>query len=255
MVAMMIALLFMICGLFLFFKGFGEFRQKRLIQDIPTSTVRGLAMGLVELEGRAKKTKLLKSPFSNTACVFYKYEIERYQKSGKSGQWITMARGNSGDVPFYLKDPTGQVLIAPSGAKYILPADYIHRSGSLGKIPANLKSFMKEKKIDYRGLLGIRHNLRFQESVIKENDSLYVLGHAQKNPSQLNKINKHGDVADVMVGKTKGKHHRMFIISDRKQKDVIKHLHRTFILAIIVGFVLAVGSLAFILANIGNLDF
>lgn len=38
-------------GIWWFFQGFQLFRKKQLIDNIPTSTVRGMAMGLVELSG------------------------------------------------------------------------------------------------------------------------------------------------------------------------------------------------------------
>jgi hypothetical protein len=42
-------------GLFLFFRGFRDLRRKRLLEDTPTSTLRAIAPGLVEVSGRASK--------------------------------------------------------------------------------------------------------------------------------------------------------------------------------------------------------
>ncbi|HNV24299.1 MAG TPA: hypothetical protein PKH98_05360, partial [Candidatus Omnitrophota bacterium] len=78
-------------GVFIFFGGFQSLRRKRKIENIPTSTIRGLALGLVELVGKAKKNKILhKSPLTKTDCDFYRYQIERYQSSGKSSRWVTI---------------------------------------------------------------------------------------------------------------------------------------------------------------------
>ncbi len=60
-------------GVWSFFDGFKRLREKRLVENIPTSTVRGLAMGLVELGGKAENTALLKSPLTKTECVLYQY--------------------------------------------------------------------------------------------------------------------------------------------------------------------------------------
>ena len=58
-------------GLFLFWKGFSWLKQKRLIENIPTSKIRSIAMGLVEIYGEVVPTqeKILKSPFTNKDCV------------------------------------------------------------------------------------------------------------------------------------------------------------------------------------------
>ena len=42
-----VLLIFSGLGVFGFFWGFSRLRKKRLIEDIPTSTVRGMAMGMV----------------------------------------------------------------------------------------------------------------------------------------------------------------------------------------------------------------
>ena len=49
-------------GVWYFFHGLGVLRKKKFIESIPTSTVRGLAIGLVELNGKAKKVKTLQVP-------------------------------------------------------------------------------------------------------------------------------------------------------------------------------------------------
>src|SRR5689334_6443470 len=99
-------------GIWSFFKGFGLFRKKQLIDDVPTSTIRGLAMGLVELSGRAQREVVLYAPFSNVDCVAYYYQIERYERRGKSSRWVQIASGNSFACPFYIEDDTGKVLVA-----------------------------------------------------------------------------------------------------------------------------------------------
>jgi hypothetical protein len=168
-------------GLLVFFKGFKKFRQKRLVEDIPTSTVRGMAMGMVEVIGKAIKNTLLQSPFTHTECVFYRYQVEKYKKSGKSSQWVTVLKGDSSATPFYVEDTTGRILIMPKGAQFLMPVDYKKETGSFSSIPQNLESFLQANNVSYKGLFGLRHRLRFQEWVLKENDPVYVLGTAQKS--------------------------------------------------------------------------
>jgi len=166
-------------GIWSFFLGFKRLRRKRLIENIPTSTVRGLAMGLVELYGKAESVNLLKSPLTHTECVLYRYLIEEYRRSGKSGHWVKIASGDSFYSPFWLNDETGRIMVFPQGAELILPVDYKYDTGLGGTLPENLIKFMKDNAIHYQGWLGTR-KLRFQEWYICPQESVYVLGSAKK---------------------------------------------------------------------------
>ena len=171
----------LIFGFILFFRGFKQLRHKRLVEDIPTSTIRGLAMGLVEITGKAVSRTSLTSPLNQQVCVFYKYLVERYEKRGKSSRWVKIAGGDSSAVPFVVKDNTGSILIYPARAECIMPEDYKHETGSFGSIPANLERFAGTHKLSCKGLFGIRHRLRFREWIIQEGNPVYVLGTAQKS--------------------------------------------------------------------------
>lgn len=176
-------------GIWSFFWGFNRLRRKRLIENIPTSTVRGLAMGLVELVGKAKRKNILKGPLSNIDCVLYRYSIERYEQRGKSSQWVTIAQGNSFQCLFYIDDGTGKILVSPEGAELVLTVDYKFQTG-LGKVlPEHLVTFMNEHNLKYRGLFGNRQ-LRFQEWHILPEQTVYVLGVARKDENVLKKNNE-----------------------------------------------------------------
>ena len=108
-------------GFGLFVYGWMVRQRKRLIENIPTSTIRSLALGLVEISGQAQpEESLLSSPFSELPCVFYSYAVEEHVGSGKHARWNTIAKGTS-EQPFFVSDTTGQVLIVPLGAELILP--------------------------------------------------------------------------------------------------------------------------------------
>lgn len=170
-----------IYGICYFFWGFERLRKKRLIEDIPTSTIRGLAMGLVELHGKAEPTTLLKSPLTKTECVLFKYLIEESIRTGKSSRWVKIASGDSFYCPFWLNDETGKIMVSSQGAELILPVDYeFATTGIIGKeIPNNLIEFMEENGIRYKRWLGNRI-LRFQEWFIRRGENVYVLGSAKK---------------------------------------------------------------------------
>lgn len=169
-----------IFGILSFFCGFMSLRRKRIIENIPTSTVRGMAMGLVEIIGKAKMTSHLRSPLTSKECLFYNYKIEHYEIGRNSGTWVTIAKGDSSFFPFYLDDGTGKITVLPRGAELLLPVDYEFET-SIGKtIPSNLIEYMEANGIKYKGLFA-NLTLRFREWYICEGETVYVLGTAKKH--------------------------------------------------------------------------
>ena len=84
-----------IVGIGLFVGALISFRKKRLIENVPTSKIRSIAMGLVEIYGEVipEKDNILKSPFSQNDCIYYKYRIDELRSSGKSTHWVTIKKG------------------------------------------------------------------------------------------------------------------------------------------------------------------
>ena len=113
--------------------GFYYLKLKILVENTPTSKIRSIAMGLVEIFGSVVPIKLLKSPFTNKECIGYKYTIEEYKSSGKENSWQIIKQGDSRNN-FYLKDDTGNVLVNPIGAQLDIPRSYFFDSG-FGKDP------------------------------------------------------------------------------------------------------------------------
>jgi hypothetical protein len=175
---------FSILGIWLFFDGGKKWRRKRLIENIPGSKIRSMAMGLVELQGNAiPRVAPVKAPLSQRECVFYKYLIERYEQRGKNSSWVRVA-GDTSTSPFYLDDSTGQVLVDPAGADInFAKPDFYFTSGSFGgqgEIPSNLLGFLEQNNIKYHSLFG-NYKMRFTEWDVCPNDFIFVLGTAAKN--------------------------------------------------------------------------
>jgi hypothetical protein len=109
-------------GLILY--GFSVLRRKRLLENIPTSRIRSVAMGFAELAGRAKVRTPLAAPFSQIPCVYFRYLVEEERQRSKGGrEWVTVDRGASSE-PFYLQDTTGALLVDPSGAETVLQRSF-----------------------------------------------------------------------------------------------------------------------------------
>lgn len=121
-------------GIYWFFKGFKVYREYRVLADTPEIPIRSMPMGLVEIHGKAKPAaeKLVTSPVSQTPCLFYKVDIEKYVKDKDGGHWSHYKTDLEGP-PFYLDDGTGKVLVNPFGAEYdLLQTARRDTGGSLG---------------------------------------------------------------------------------------------------------------------------
>ncbi len=165
-------------GLVSFFHGFRAWRRLRLIEDTPTTKVRSMALGRVELEGRAEARAELAAPLTGLACVFFRYEIEEEQRSGRHRRWKTIARGDSNAQGFYLADGTGRVLVDPTGAELALDCDWSQTNPRVG--PA-LAGTLARHGLASEGWLFARRR-RFREWRIAAGDPVYVLGVAQTRP-------------------------------------------------------------------------
>ncbi len=97
----------------LLWAGFHFIRLKRQIENTPTSKVRSIAMGMVEVKGRALRQYALISPMSHIPCVFYRLTKYRREKN----QWKVTSISSSNTVPFLLEDDTGKVEIDPAGCR------------------------------------------------------------------------------------------------------------------------------------------
>ena len=109
-------------GLYMFYKGFRQFRNYLLIADTPEITIRSIPMGFAQVNGIAKGEKTIPSPVSHTPCFTYKVVIERWKSDsdGRGGHW-THHRTDVDGVGFHLTDQTGKVLVDAQGADLDLP--------------------------------------------------------------------------------------------------------------------------------------
>jgi hypothetical protein len=230
-------------GIFTFYKGLMKFKKKKLIEDIPTSAVRSIAMGLVEIFGQVVPSKgsIIVSPLTNKDCVYYTYEIEEYIRSGKRSRWVTVKKGSEG-VHFFLKDKTGLVLVEPNGAEIEIKNDFFFES-RIGRDPPQIvKDFMKKSKMSFEGLFGTNKTMRFTECVICPGDNVYILGDAADNP-YVQEATAKSNVDDIMICKGDD----AFYISDESEKELLSELGRDVYLSLAGGLGLSIVCLFIIM--------
>ncbi len=204
-------------GLGLFWYGWTVQQRKRLIESIPTSPIRSLALGLVEISGQAEaEGELLTSPFNELPCVFYSYAVEERVRSWKNTRWKTIASGTS-ERPFFVRDATGRVLVVPAGTTLILPDERISKANWLGELPPLALAGLRRLGIATHGWMGSK-TLRCREALIKQDESIYVLGTALAPQGMSHHI---ANESRLFIGNSRD---HAFIISDRSEKDLLSRL-------------------------------
>jgi Zn-finger nucleic acid-binding protein len=197
--------------------GFVVNNRKRVIESIPTSAVRSLAVGLVEVSGRAQSEGVpLRAPFSGLPCVFYSYAVEERRRSGKETRWETIAEGTS-EEPFYVQDETGRVLVVPCDAQLILQDERTTRSNWMGALPEETILGLLKLGIAVDGWFGEK-TIRCSETCILPEERVYVMGAAQE---QRGGGDSTENSASLYIGSSRDNE---FIISDRSEKELLSRL-------------------------------
>ncbi len=146
--------------------GFYLLRMKRRIENTPTSRIRSVAMGMVEVKGKAIRKYALVSPMTQTSCVFYR--LTRYRRD-KNNRWAVSSVRSSDNVPFFLEDATGRIEINPAGCRVEAGTKQEGAPGQVGLMRLRLNNHSDEKWV---------------EEIIVEGTLLYVLGYASAKPPE-----------------------------------------------------------------------
>ena len=215
------AIFLFIGGLAMFYQGLQKMRRDRLIANMPTSKVRSMAMGLVELYGHIKAhEETMIAPFSGKECVYCRLSVGEWRGTGKR-RHLKIHRQREKGVLFNLEDDTGKVLIDARGADLTnLKRDIsieLHESGAMTD---RLQTYCEKHNIEWKSAIGNRA-MEFQETFIEPGEDLYVMGTAQPSPNS-GRSKKHIGHEKIMIGSAKGQ--RMFYISDKSEKEI---LHRS----------------------------
>ncbi|MBA62317.1 MAG: hypothetical protein CMJ76_08110 [Planctomycetaceae bacterium] len=195
--------------------GYRKLKTKRMIENIPTSPVKGVVPGITEVVGSVlKKDKLLSGRYSGTPVIYCRYLKERRVKTDKDKyEWRTVESGVS-STEFFLKDETGQIVVDPEKADVDASRTYYERTG----------------------------NLRYTEWTLKPGQELYILG-----PAVLDSLQ---DTALTIEHSSRERH---FVISDQDESSVLLKYARTGLTYLGLGIALCT-SAVFILYGGASFD-
>ena len=179
-------------------KSYRLLKRARLVEDMPTSKIRSASQGYTELIGvAALQDHPQLAPLSSTLCLWWRYTIEKYQRTGKSSRWSTVEKRAS-SRPFYLQDTTGICRIDPAGADISTRHHQVWYGSTRRPIgipkPAQLNSgfFSLNSAISF----GSRY--RYTEYLIMEGDPLYTLGHFTTDSTGLRTLSADQLAGDIL---------------------------------------------------------
>ena len=170
-----------VLGVYLFFQGFRMLRYKRLILNTPFSKIRSASMGLVEVSGMPTGPKTINSAITGSPCYYYRARAWQWVVSEKGGGSWKQAVDESICVPFFLDDSTGKVLVNAQGATMDVHRsfyDEVYTMSALGQnslVPESIRKF-----VAIRGLVA-GEKVRLEEHIIKPGFPLFVFGTLGEN--------------------------------------------------------------------------
>ena len=217
-------------------KAFNDKRRTRLMEALPTSKVKGVFIGLVELKGVVESPQPLTAYLSDEPSVWFQYSIQEhwrrvevvtYVENGQVKQrpritegWTTVGVGGS-MIPFFLRDETGALPVNPSGAQ-IDPETVVSLTCSVdhplyyGKGPSAAIPFSTFKR-------------RFVEESIRPGRKIYLIGPSRER-------------SDVVAPEIAADGSSEFFISVRAEEDLQRSLKINHYLKAICGLLVGGGS-------------
>lgn len=194
-------------ALYFFYLIWRNFHRARIIEDTPTAKVRSAHQGYVELEGQARSLpdQPVLAPLTKTACVWYRFKIEREKHSSRSGShWSEVESGRS-ETPFIFNDETGECLVDPRRAEVTPVLKKVwygtskwpgiqDRQGFFGELIGKRYRYTEERIEDgdvY--ILGWFDTLRSTDTSLSEELSGLLRSWKQDRPELLSRFDANGD--------------------------------------------------------------
>lgn len=257
-------------GLILIVLGFHEFGEYNLIRNTPTSTIRSVPMGRVEVKGKTdsiSEEHLLESPFTQEPCLGYECKIEKYEVEDdnddfddedetETGSWETIY-DNREAVPFILRDETGELVIDGLDAEWSLENLTYYEKFYEDSAPLSLQSFVEEHS---REIFTDRYEdegefdlfwgdqLRFTEVRIDPEEDFYVLGGAKPLDQEMDL-----DLEDVENVITKDERTGFFYLSDKSEEAIVQAKFWGMFILLGLGVVITPGSAVALCKSFGLL--
>lgn len=139
-------------------------KLKHLINDLPTSKLRSVSAGLVEVKGKITGKQVFISPISGAECVFFRYRKYKKVRTRNKEYWSVSEIGEGIPSKCYIDDGTGIIALNLKNAEIKV------------KSPENYTSTYKEMEAGF--VPSFFSNVKYEEEIIQTGESVYVIGTA-----------------------------------------------------------------------------
>jgi len=165
--------------------------RTRLMENMPTSRLRSVAQGYVELEGSARLMEgpPIIAPLTKAKCVWWHFKIEEKRRTGKNSSWVTISSGRSDDS-FELDDGTGRCVVIPDGAN-VIPhrSDIWYGSSASADVPPALgRGWLRQMYSPYR----------YTEERLHNREPVYALGAFRTNVAGADPFDEKLDLKELL---------------------------------------------------------
>ncbi|WP_454047115.1 hypothetical protein [Chryseobacterium sp. Marseille-Q8038] len=126
-------------------------RFLRIQASLPTSKIKSVAMGLVEIQGKLIMKEPLISPVAREECIGYYYTIEDVTRDKEGKNSYTTIHKETQCNLFQMQDDTGTIEVHPEGIELI---------------------FIEETNVSYNG------QKRYKETLLKSGQEMLLVGAA-----------------------------------------------------------------------------
>jgi hypothetical protein len=170
-----------VAGIYLFLHGFHLFASKRSLGHIPASAIRDASQGLAAVSGIATGPYTLPGPITGERCYLYQTTVWQQSESGRLKEWKKVAEETL-DLPFFVEDATGRLLVEPLGAKLDLHQNFLEEYGlasslsSRDDVPPRVSAFLVR-----HGIASYRPT-RIEERSIQPDTPIFIAGTITENP-------------------------------------------------------------------------
>ncbi len=212
--------------------------RKRLLENVPTSKIRGVFLGQVEVKGRAVALDPMRSYLAQTSCVYFRYRVEELwsrlvttrDQEGKTttsteSGWSTVSRGGAAPS-FLLRDRTGELRIDPDGAD-------VHGTTVFDETVGMFDPLYYSKG-PAEAVADSDHRRRFTEEAIQVGERVYVFGTARQRE----------DIVAAEIAASDKYDDDVFLISTRSEDQIARRYGWTAVISLIMSGLAAWATVA-----------
>ena len=260
-------------GLVAIYWGWTRYRRYTLIRDTPTSRVRSMAVGRVEVQGTASPVDgPMAAPFTGEDCLYADWTVEeyRYDHEDDRHEWVTIASGDRA-TRFSLADDTGRVLVRADRGEPDFDLSDEHETtvtvGGTERPPEAIRTFLAGERdtwdlrelasnplggivdaISSGGRIGNTSNRRrYTQTILPVEHHVYVFGSAEPRPLAESGDERPGREEDALEIGPDGAT-GLFLVSDRTEDRLTEHYSRMAPLAMAGGLLVSAVALYFLLS-------